>query len=336
MLLWLIMSERSPKTTRRVGNRPVPTSVAAKLQLLICTVLMVFIAKKRAISCLFLMVTPRSLIINMAATVVVMLGRNLEFLFFFLRFELHNHDISTIEPFRSILNTDYITGLDMCKVCTRSSPFRSTLNTGYITGLDMCKVCTRSSPFRSTLNTGYITGLDMCKVCTRSSPFRSTLNTGYITGLDMCKVCTRSSPFRSTLNTGYITGLDMCKVCTRSSPFRSKLNTGCITGRARNSPLRRTLNHGHVRRKEVKMQVGFQPVGKNNRTSIYDRCREQGHEHIHNVCLHMRYVFAVIFVQVSWLCIRWLTELTDVTATGLLLQRRELGNIDFWFIWIRD
>ena len=51
----------------------------------------------------------------------------------------------------------------------RSSPFRSTLNTSYITGLDMCKVCTEvGSPFRSTLNMGYITGLDMCKVCTEA------------------------------------------------------------------------------------------------------------------------------------------------------------------------
>ena len=63
----------------------------------------------------------------------------------------------------------------------------------------------------------------------------------------MCQVCTKSSPFRSNLNTGYITGLDMCKVCTRSSPVR------------------RTLNHGDVRRKEEKMQVGFQPVGLNFR-----------------------------------------------------------------------
>ena len=55
----------------------------------------------------------------------------------------------------------------------------------------------------------------------------------------------RSSPFRSTLNTGYITDLDMCKVCTRNSPLRS------------------TLNHGDVKRKEVKMQVGFQPAGLN-------------------------------------------------------------------------
>ena len=52
----------------------------------------------------------------------------------------------------------------------RSSPFRSTLNTGYITGLDMCKVKSmyQSSPLRSTLNTGYITGLDMCTVCTEA------------------------------------------------------------------------------------------------------------------------------------------------------------------------
>ena len=50
----------------------------------------------------------------------------------------------------------------------RSSPFRSTLNTGYITGLDMCKVCTEAVHSRSTLNTGYITGLDMCKICTEA------------------------------------------------------------------------------------------------------------------------------------------------------------------------
>ena len=49
----------------------------------------------------------------------------------------------------------------------RSSPFRSTLNTGYITTLDMWSMY-RSSPFRSTLNTGYITTLDMCEVCTEA------------------------------------------------------------------------------------------------------------------------------------------------------------------------
>ena len=76
----------------------------------------------------------------------------------------------------------------------RSSPFRSTLNTGYITALDMCEVCTEAViPFRSTLNTGYITALDMCEVCTEAViPFRSTLNRGYITALDMCEVCTEA------------------------------------------------------------------------------------------------------------------------------------------------
>ena len=51
----------------------------------------------------------------------------------------------------------------------QSSPFRSTLNTGYITALDMCEVCIGAgSPCCSTLNTGYITALDMCEVCTEA------------------------------------------------------------------------------------------------------------------------------------------------------------------------
>ena len=49
----------------------------------------------------------------------------------------------------------------------RSSPFRSTLNTGYITGLDVWSMY-RSSPCRSTLNTGHISGLDMCTICTEA------------------------------------------------------------------------------------------------------------------------------------------------------------------------
>ena len=49
----------------------------------------------------------------------------------------------------------------------RSSPLRSTLNTNVITGLDMCKVCTEAVHcVYSTLNRNVITGLDMCKVCT--------------------------------------------------------------------------------------------------------------------------------------------------------------------------
>ena len=130
----------------------------------------------------------------------------------------------------------------------RSSPFRSTLNTGYITGLGMCEVCTeavhsvalwtrvapqlwtcvkylpkqsiplhfehelhhsfghvwsmyRSSPFRSTLD--------------GSSPFRSALNMCYITALGMWSMY-RSSPFRSTSNTCYITALGTCEVRTEA------------------------------------------------------------------------------------------------------------------------
>ena len=49
----------------------------------------------------------------------------------------------------------------------RSSPFRSTLNTGYITALDMCEVCTEAV-HSVALSTGYITALDMCEVCTEA------------------------------------------------------------------------------------------------------------------------------------------------------------------------
>ena len=49
----------------------------------------------------------------------------------------------------------------------RSSPFRSTLNTGYITCLGMCKVCTEAvhsvAPW-----TRVILRWDMCEVCTEA------------------------------------------------------------------------------------------------------------------------------------------------------------------------
>ena len=64
----------------------------------------------------------------------------------------------------------------------RSSPFRSKLNTGYITTLDMCEVCTEAVHYvanwtqvslqlwtcRKTLKNNYITALDMCEVCTEA------------------------------------------------------------------------------------------------------------------------------------------------------------------------
>ena len=120
----------------------------------------------------------------------------------------------------------------------RSSPFCSALNTSYITGLDMCEVCTEAvhSVALWTRVTSqvwtcvkYVPKQSIPKHLEhelhhrfghvwsmyRSSPFRSTLNTSYITGLDMWSMY-RISPFRSTLNTSYITGLDMCEVCTEA------------------------------------------------------------------------------------------------------------------------
>ena len=138
----------------------------------------------------------------------------------------------------------------------RKNPFRSTLNTGYITALDICGICTEAvhcvalfehglhhtlghvwrmywiSPLRSTLNTGYITALDMCDVCmeavhsvalwTRGTshlwtcvkyvPKQSNLHHSLRHVWSMY----RNSPLRSTLNTGYITALDMCEVCTEA------------------------------------------------------------------------------------------------------------------------
>ena len=73
----------------------------------------------------------------------------------------------------------------------RSSPFRSTLNTGYITALDMCEVCTEAV-HSVALWTRVTSQLWTCVQYVRSSPFRSTLNTGYITALDMCEVCTEA------------------------------------------------------------------------------------------------------------------------------------------------
>ena len=124
-------------------------------------------------------------------------------------------EVCKCSPFRSTLNTGYITTWDMCEVCTEAVHYVALLNTGYITSLDMCEVCTEAVHSVALWTRGCITTLDMWSMY-RSSPFRRTLNTGYITTLDMCEVCTGSSPFRSTLKTGYSTTLDMCEVCTEA------------------------------------------------------------------------------------------------------------------------
>ena len=72
-----------------------------------------------------------------------------------------------------------------------SSPFRRTLNTGYVTGLDMCKVCTEAV-HSVALSTRVTLGLGMCKVCTEAV-HSVALWTRVTVGLGMCKVCTEAA-----------------------------------------------------------------------------------------------------------------------------------------------
>ena len=72
----------------------------------------------------------------------------------------------------------------------RSSPFRSTLNTSYITALGMCKVCTEAV-HSVALWTRVTLGLGMCKLCTEA--VHSVARWPRVTlGLDMCKVCSEA------------------------------------------------------------------------------------------------------------------------------------------------
>ena len=72
----------------------------------------------------------------------------------------------------------------------RSSPFRSTLNTGYITCLGMCKVCTEAV-HSVALWTRVTLRWDMCKVCTEAV-HSVALWTRVTLRWDMCKVCTEA------------------------------------------------------------------------------------------------------------------------------------------------
>ena len=80
----------------------------------------------------------------------------------------------------------------MCQYVYRSSPFRSTLNTNVITGLDMCQVCTEAVHSVALFEHERYHRFGHVSSMYRSSPFRSTLNTNVITGLDMCQVCTEA------------------------------------------------------------------------------------------------------------------------------------------------
>ena len=153
----------------------------------------------------------------------------------------HVWSMCRCSPFRSTLNTSYITRLDMCEVCTEAvhSVALWTRVTSHICTCVKCvplhhtfvHVCSvyRCSPFRSTLNTSYITRLDMCEVCTEAV-HSVALWTRVTSHICTCVKCVplhhtfghvwsvyRCSPFRSTLNTSYITRLYMCEACTVTS-----------------------------------------------------------------------------------------------------------------------
>ena len=105
----------------------------------------------------------------------------------------------------------------------RSSPFRSTLNTGYITGLDMCKVCTEAV-HSGALWTRVTLHVWTCVkyVPKQSIPEHFEHGLHYMFG--HVYSIYRSSPFRSTLNTGYITlGHSTCVV--KTCQFHGAVNT---------------------------------------------------------------------------------------------------------------
>ena len=95
----------------------------------------------------------------------------------------------------------------------RSSPFRTTLNTGYITALDMYEVCAEA--VHSVALCTRVTS-QLCAKHVPKQSTASTLNTVYITALDTREVCTDAVHSVALLKTGYITALDMCEVCTEA------------------------------------------------------------------------------------------------------------------------
>ena len=98
----------------------------------------------------------------------------------------------------------------------RSSPFRSTWNTGYITGLDMCPVCT-DAVHSVALGTRVTLQVWTC-VKYVPKPVHSVAlgNTGYITGLDMCQVYTEAVHSVALGTRVTLQVLDMCQVYTEA------------------------------------------------------------------------------------------------------------------------
>ena len=128
----------------------------------------------------------------------------------------HVSSIYRSSPFRSTWNHGLHYRFGHVSSIYRSSPFRSTWNTGYITGLDMCPVCTEAVHSVALGTRVTLQVWDMRPVCTEAvhSVALGTRVIHYRFG--HVSSIYRSSPFRSTWNTGYITGLDMCPVCTEA------------------------------------------------------------------------------------------------------------------------
>ena len=113
---------------------------------------------------------------------------------------------------RSTLNTSYIIGLGMWKVCTEAVDCVA-LWTRVTLGLGMCKVCTEAVDCVA-LWTRVTLGLGMCKVCTEAVDCVA-LWTRVTLGLGMWKVCTEAVDCVA-LWTRVTLGLGMCKVCTEA------------------------------------------------------------------------------------------------------------------------
>ena len=134
----------------------------------------------------------------------------------------------------------------------RSSPFRTTLNTGYITALDMCAVCSTAQHFdykfhhssgHEWLSTEAVhcvalwarvtsqlwTCVNFLKYVPKQSTAKHLIWTrGYITTLDMCEVCTEAV-HSVPLWTRVTSQLWTCAKCVPKHSTASTLNTGYIT-----------------------------------------------------------------------------------------------------------
>ena len=98
----------------------------------------------------------------------------------------------------------------------RSRRWRSTLNTNIITGLDMCQGYVPKQSIANTLKANVITGLDMCQVCTEAGHCVAL----WTRTLSQFWTCVEYVPTQASAlhfeHEPYITGLDMCQVCTEA------------------------------------------------------------------------------------------------------------------------